>query len=70
MRDAGSIWPHLPRGTPSEVEQRRKPNSVAAAMFPSLSQPAKAENQRWDEWRKRDRDNLLQGLRELNGRKR
>jgi hypothetical protein len=64
---AGQIWPHLRQGTPSEVEQRRT-SSVAAALFPSLSRSAKAEHQRWDEWRKRYRDNLLQGLRELNGK--
>jgi hypothetical protein len=38
-------------------------------MFPNLSREAKAQEanqQRWDEWRKRYRDNRLRDLRELN----
>ena len=64
---AGQIWPHLPTGTPEPVEQRTP--TVADAMFPNLSREAKAQEanqQRWDEWRKRYRDNRLRDLRELN----
>jgi len=66
---AGQIWPNLAQGTPEPVQQRT-PNT-ADAMWPNLSRAAKvqeAQQQRWDESRKRQRDNLLRCLREANGR--
>jgi hypothetical protein len=36
--------------------------SLANSMYPSLSWEAKW----WEEWRKRQRDNLVRGLREAN----
>jgi len=63
---AAALYPHLPSGTPNEVEHRRKPN-VADALFPALSREAKAKeaDQRlWDEICKRNRDILHRNLRE------
>jgi len=64
---AQALYGHLPSASREPVQQRT-PN-IADAMWPSLSREAKAQEahrQRWDEWCKRQRDNLLQGLRELN----
>ena len=64
---AQAIYPHLPSGAREPVQQRTP--TVADAMFPNLSREAKAQEanqQRWDEWRKRYRDNRLRDLRELN----
>jgi hypothetical protein len=36
---AGQIWPHLAQGTPDEVQQRRKPNSLADALYPRTQPP-------------------------------
>jgi hypothetical protein len=59
---AGTIWPHLAADTPITVEQRRASSPLAAAMYPSLTPQAKSR----DDWRERDRQKLLEGLRQLN----
>jgi hypothetical protein len=59
QRDDGSIWPHLPSGTPPIVQGRREPSSVAAAMYPR-PQPKPPTNS--------DRESLLRGLKELNAK--
>jgi hypothetical protein len=59
---ARTIWPHLRSDERSEQQQR--PQTLSAAMYPGLSPEAKA----WDEFRERDRAQLLQGLRDLNAR--
>jgi hypothetical protein len=55
---AGQIWPHLPSDEPPKQQQRA--SSLSAAMYPSLTPQAKAQN----ELREQRRQNLLQGLRE------
>jgi hypothetical protein len=58
---AQALYPHLRQGTPKPVEQRRT-GSIADAIFPGLSREAKAR----EAFAKRNRDNLLQALREAN----
>jgi hypothetical protein len=65
---AQAIYPHLPSGERPLVQTQRGPG-LADAIFPGLSRQAKAaeaQQQRWDEWRKRNRDNHLRWLREAN----
>jgi hypothetical protein len=67
---ARQVYPHLPSGERPLVQTQRGPG-LADAIFPGLSREAKAQEaqqQRWDEWRKRQRDKLLQALREANGK--
>ena len=64
---AQALFGHLPSASREPVQQRQ-PN-IGDAMWPNLSREAKAQDaqrQRWDEWRKRQRDSVLRGLRELN----
>jgi hypothetical protein len=58
---AGQIWPHLKSDGPPKQQRAQ---SLSAAMYPSLTPQAKAR----DDWRERDRQSLLKGLRELNAR--
>jgi hypothetical protein len=46
---AQALYPHLARGTPDEVEQRRKPNSVAEAMWPR-PQPQRPRESMFEEY--------------------
>jgi hypothetical protein len=63
MASVGSeIWRQLP--TNERPVAPKQPGSLAAAMYPSLTPQAKA----WDEWRERDRQIVLKGLREANAR--
>jgi hypothetical protein len=55
QRDAGSIWPHLPSGTPNEVQQHSG-GSIADAVYGHLRPPPKQLNPYLDrvtetEWR-------------------
>jgi hypothetical protein len=66
---AQALYPHLRQGTPEPVRQRT-PN-VADAMWPKLSRATKAaeaDQRTWDAIVKRNRDNLVRGLSELNAR--
>jgi hypothetical protein len=36
---AQALYPHLKAGTPEPVQQRRKPNSLAEAMWPRPQRP-------------------------------
>ena len=56
---AGQIWPHLPQGTPSEVERRQPVHRNAAeAMYPRPKiRPPNPY-----------RESLLRNLRDLNAR--
>ena len=57
---AQALYPHLPSG--ERAERAKGGPSLANSMYPSLSWEAKW----WEEWRKRQRDNLVRGLREAN----
>jgi hypothetical protein len=59
---AAALYPHLKSDDPPKQAQRAQ--SLSAAMYPALTQRAKA----WAEWRERDRQSLLKGLRELNAK--
>ena len=64
---AQSLYPNLPSAERAERQQRGP--SVADSMFPSLSKAAKAreaDQQLWNKILKRNRDNLVRGLREAN----
>jgi hypothetical protein len=72
---AAALYPHLKAGTPEPVQQRRQPNSVAEAMFPSLSGEAKAKeaSQAWvREWvraeQKAHTKRMVESLRQINER--
>jgi hypothetical protein len=56
---AEALYGHLPQQKPFEAK-RAQPNSLAAALYPSLSKEAKA----FDKARARDRERLLRNLRE------
>jgi hypothetical protein len=58
-----SIWSHLPSSA-REPKARAQPNSLKDAMWPNLSERAKAQ----DLLREQRKQNLLQGLRELNSK--
>jgi hypothetical protein len=55
---AQSLYPHLPSAARPEVKQSER--SLAEAMYPRPSR----DQQLWDEICKRNRENLLRGLRE------
>jgi hypothetical protein len=66
---AGQIWPHLAH----DDERVAKPSkrTVADALWPQLSQAAKAkeaDQARWDAICEHNRQVLLKNLRELNAR--
>jgi hypothetical protein len=63
MRNAaGQIWPHLPQGTPDEVEQRRT-GSLADALYPRPQEPRLSPDQVKELWR--DHMLALMGLRRI-----
>jgi hypothetical protein len=67
---AQALYPNLPIGTPSEVQQRQ-PNSIASAMWPSLSREAKraeANQALWKAIHERQRNSFRQGWRRERGR--
>jgi hypothetical protein len=64
---AQAIWGNLPSGAREPVKQREQ--SLASAMWPSLSKEAKAreaDQALWDACCKRSRDNFLREWRETN----
>jgi hypothetical protein len=66
---AQALYSHLPSAAREPVKQAEP--RLADALFPSLSRAAKqrdAEQERWDAWRKRERDSLLRHLREANAK--
>jgi hypothetical protein len=68
---AQAIYGHLVSGVRAESSQRT-PN-ISDAMWPGLSREAKgreADQQLWAKILKQQRDNLVRGLREANGRER
>jgi hypothetical protein len=67
---AGQIYPHLPSGERPEVQQRTP--GLADALHPGLSRAGKAreaDQRLWATILKRNRDNLVRGLREANGKR-
>jgi hypothetical protein len=58
---AEALFPHLPHQSDYAAKQQDK-TTVAQAMYPALTQRAKAR----DDWRDRDRQSLLKALREAN----
>jgi hypothetical protein len=64
---AAALYPHLP--TSERPERTQRTPNISDAMWPKLSREAKAQEadqRRWDELCKRNRDHLLRGLKELN----
>jgi hypothetical protein len=61
---AAALYPHLRQGTPNEVEQRRAPNSIGDAMWPSLSPSAKAHDAAQAQQQRR-KQQFIADLREL-----
>jgi hypothetical protein len=64
---AQSVYPHLQSGERSEVKQRT--NSLADALYPSLSKEAKqreADQALWARINEHNRQVLRRGLREAN----
>lgn len=61
---AQALFPHLKSDQRPEQQPKRTQTNLAGSMYPQLT----AEQKAWDEFRKRDRQALLEALRAVNGR--
>ena len=61
---AEALYPHLRNDVGPARPPQQRTSLLAQAMYPALTPQAKPRN----DWRERDRQSLLRGLRELNAK--